>query len=84
MAKRQQPKLKKCDIEPCWEMIPEGRALCPACTSWWHRIQIKSADELGRYMKRLGRFSGRYDRISGLTRVKRGASILDFPKRKSA
>jgi len=54
-----QPKTKKCPIPDCWEQIPEHHALCPACRSWWQRMQMKDERELASYMQRLGRFTGR-------------------------
>jgi hypothetical protein len=56
-------KLKKCPIDDCWEMISIKKYLCSACTSWWHRIQIKNTQEFSLYLRRLDRFAGRAHRL---------------------
>lgn len=66
---------KQCPMENCWEQIPVRRHLCSACTSWWHRLQIKDERELASYLQRLGRFSGRFTRARGaLRRSRRSAA----------
>jgi hypothetical protein len=61
-------KQKHCPIPECWNMIPAGAGMCPACRSWWYRVQIKTPGELGVYMQRMGRFGGRV----GFIRNKKG------------
>jgi len=64
MKKRaQKVETKKCPIGDCWELIPVRKHLCSACTSWWHRIQIKDENELAGYLQRLDRFAGRSRRL---------------------
>lgn len=48
-----------CPTPNCWEHVSKRGSLCPACRSWWHRVQLKTADELGVYYQRMGRFAGR-------------------------
>jgi len=56
--KARKKKLMPCPMQNCWELTPGGK-LCGACSSWWYRVQLKSALELGDYLRRLDRFSGR-------------------------
>jgi len=60
--KTRKKKLMPCPMQSCWEVTPGGK-LCGACSSWWYRVQLKSALELGDYLRRLDRFSGRSHRL---------------------
>lgn len=54
---------KPCPIPHCWIRIPLHKALCPACTSWWFRVSIKTPEELAIYMRKMARIAGRGERL---------------------
>jgi hypothetical protein len=47
-----------CRMLDCWQDVVTA-GFCGACYSWWGRTSRKTASELGDYMLRLRRFSGR-------------------------
>ena len=63
--------MKKCPM--CGEE-PKARkgGLCAACVSWWYRVQLYTAAELGQYAEgyrlRLRRMEGREGRVSAFGR----------------
>jgi hypothetical protein len=63
IVKKPKGKEKRCPIPECWNMIPDRKAMCGACSSWWYRVSVLTAAELGGYMQRMGRFSGRLGHI---------------------
>ena len=67
---------KPCPILGCWNRIPLTKHLCEACTSWWYRVSMKDPRELAEYIRRMGRYAGRLQRIGKSERVGGGKSGL--------
>lgn len=59
-----------CPMEGCSEVAIQGN-LCPACRSWWSRVQLKTGKELAHYLYRLGRFAGRAHYVPGRATIPR-------------